>query len=173
VYTTGPIWGRIVDARGPRILLCCAFIFLLSGYMGMRHLFDVGLEEGQQTLSWLGFASLIMFSYLTGAGGNGGLTSSVNSTAKTFPDEMVSPFPHDSQSHVRSKNIAEGNDDRPGHLWLWTLCLPILNDCTHILRRQYLLVLAHTRYRHSLPYGSRLLLSEAYPITLSREDRRS
>jgi hypothetical protein len=28
---------------------------------------------------------------MTGSGGNGGLTSSVNSTAKTFPDKAVCP----------------------------------------------------------------------------------
>ncbi|RXW15826.1 hypothetical protein EST38_g10027 [Candolleomyces aberdarensis] len=88
VYTTGPVWGRIVDSRGPRILLCCAFVFLLGGYMGMRYLYDAGLPEGVNHLSVLSFAALVLCSYLTGAGGNGGLTSSVNSTARTFPDQM-------------------------------------------------------------------------------------
>ncbi|KAF5337303.1 hypothetical protein D9611_002979 [Ephemerocybe angulata] len=88
VYTTGPIWGRIVDTRGPRILLCSAFVFLLGGYMGIRYLYDRGLEKGQDSLGLLGFCALVVFSYLTGAGGNGGLTSSVNSTAKSFPDQM-------------------------------------------------------------------------------------
>ena len=90
VYTTGPVWGRIVDSRGPRILLSCAFVFLLGGYMGMRYLFNAGLPKGVEHLPVLGFVTLVLCSYLTGAGGNGGLTSSVNSTAKSFPDQMVS-----------------------------------------------------------------------------------
>ena len=56
----------------------------------MRYFYDRGLPEGVKTLSAGGFLALILCSYLTGAGGNGGLTSSVNSTAKTFPDEAVS-----------------------------------------------------------------------------------
>jgi hypothetical protein len=58
--------------------------------MGMRFLYDAGLPEGVKNLPILSFATLVLCSYLTGAGGNGGLTSSVNSTAKTFPDHMVS-----------------------------------------------------------------------------------
>ncbi|KAJ2914144.1 hypothetical protein MD484_g6264, partial [Candolleomyces efflorescens] len=88
VYTTGPVWGRIVDSRGPRILLSCAFVFLLGGYMGMRFLYDAGLPQGVKDLPTMSFITLVLCSYLTGAGGNGGLTSSVNSTAKTFPDHM-------------------------------------------------------------------------------------
>ncbi|TEB28962.1 MFS general substrate transporter [Coprinellus micaceus] len=82
VYTTGPIWGRIVDSRGPRILLGCGFAFLLGGYLGIRHLYDGGLAEKEDSISLLGFCALVICSYLTGAGGNGGLTSS------TFPDHM-------------------------------------------------------------------------------------
>ncbi|CAA7269647.1 unnamed protein product [Cyclocybe aegerita] len=87
VYSSGPIWGRIVDTRGPRILLAFAFVFLLGGYSGMRHLYEQGLPKGIMTLSTTAFVALATFSFLTGAGGNGGLTSAVNSTAKTFPDK--------------------------------------------------------------------------------------
>ncbi|EDQ98764.1 uncharacterized protein LACBIDRAFT_192361 [Laccaria bicolor S238N-H82] len=79
VYASGPIWGRIVDRRGPRILLACGFMFLLGGYSGIRHLYDEGIPDDAASLSTLGL-------FMTGAGGNGGLTSAVNSTAKTFPD---------------------------------------------------------------------------------------
>ncbi|KAH6890095.1 hypothetical protein BKA70DRAFT_1329013, partial [Coprinopsis sp. MPI-PUGE-AT-0042] len=55
VYSSGPIWGRIVDSRGPRILLACGFCFLLGGYLGMKHIFDAGLSEGQTSISiWAG-----------------------------------------------------------------------------------------------------------------------
>ncbi|KAF9474613.1 MFS general substrate transporter [Pholiota conissans] len=87
VYSSGPVWGRIVDTRGPRILLVCAFVFLLGGYSGMRYLYDTGLPVDVVTLSMIGFCMLVMCSFMTGAGGNAGLVSSVNSTAKTFPDK--------------------------------------------------------------------------------------
>ncbi|KJA16098.1 hypothetical protein HYPSUDRAFT_47749 [Hypholoma sublateritium FD-334 SS-4] len=87
VYSSGPVWGKIVDSRGPRILLVCSFLFLLGGYSGMRYLYDTGLPADVEHLSIIAFCALVLFSYLTGAGGNGGLVSSVNSTAKTFPDK--------------------------------------------------------------------------------------
>ncbi|KIK81069.1 hypothetical protein PAXRUDRAFT_80832, partial [Paxillus rubicundulus Ve08.2h10] len=33
---SGPIWGRIVDIKGPRIPLIGAFTFLLIGYSGIK-----------------------------------------------------------------------------------------------------------------------------------------
>ncbi|KAF8189660.1 major facilitator superfamily domain-containing protein [Pholiota molesta] len=87
VYSSGPVWGRIVDTRGPRILLACSFLFLLGGYSGIRYLYDRGLPEGVASLSTIAFCGLVLSSFLTGAGGNAGLVSAVNSTAKTFPDK--------------------------------------------------------------------------------------
>ncbi|PPQ80753.1 hypothetical protein CVT26_006964 [Gymnopilus dilepis] len=87
VYASGPVWGRIIDKRGPRIPLTGAFLFLLGGYSGIRYLYDGGIPTGKNTISTLTFCALVVFGFMTGAGGNGGLTSAVNSTAKTFPDE--------------------------------------------------------------------------------------
>ncbi|KAJ7618509.1 major facilitator superfamily domain-containing protein [Roridomyces roridus] len=86
VYASGPFWGRIVDARGPRIPLGCSFVFLLLGYTGIRHFYDAGVPEGT-SLSSLGLGLLIACSFMTGAGGNAGFTGVVNSTAKSFPDK--------------------------------------------------------------------------------------
>lgn len=83
------MWGKIVDARGPKSLLISAFTLLMGGYMGIRYLYDAGLPAGKTSLSTFGVVVLVMFSYMTGAGGNAGLVSSVNSTAKTFPDKAV------------------------------------------------------------------------------------
>lgn len=90
VYSSGPIWGRIIDLRGPRIPLTGAFLCLLGGYSGIRYLYNSGLPSGANTISTLTFCALIAFGFMTGAGGNGGLVSAVNSTAKTFPDQAVS-----------------------------------------------------------------------------------
>ncbi|KAG5643241.1 hypothetical protein DXG03_001290 [Asterophora parasitica] len=87
VYSSGPFWGRIVDLRGPQILLVSAFALLLTGYSGIRYIYDSGVPEASTTVSTLTFSLLVLCSFMTGAGGNGGLTSAVNSTAKTFPDK--------------------------------------------------------------------------------------
>lgn len=92
MYISAPIWGKLVDARGPRLLLVGAFVLLLAGYSGIRHIYDIGVPESDPrpaSLSTFSFYALVLCSIMTGAGGNGGLTGSVNSTAKTFPDRAV------------------------------------------------------------------------------------
>lgn len=89
VYSTAPFWGRIVDSRGPRILLALAFFSLLIGYNGLRLFYDQGVSEGETDISKLTFGALVVCGFLTGIGGNGGLTSAMNSTAKSFPDSLV------------------------------------------------------------------------------------
>lgn len=86
----GPLFGRIADSRGPRMLLFGAFISLISGYMGMKLLYDSGLPPDVKALPNLIFGALILCSLLTGLGGSLAYTASVNSTAKTFPDTAVS-----------------------------------------------------------------------------------
>ncbi|KAF5364602.1 hypothetical protein D9758_005619 [Tetrapyrgos nigripes] len=88
VYLNGPLWGKVVDQRGPRIPLLSAFLLLLIGYSGIRFIYDGGVPESSKKLPTVLFAMLIAFSFMTGMGGNGGITSAINSTAKTFPDAV-------------------------------------------------------------------------------------
>ncbi|EJD00756.1 MFS general substrate transporter [Fomitiporia mediterranea MF3/22] len=92
VYSTGPFWGRIVDRRGPRILLASAFALLLVGYSGIRYFYNnpdhAGANADAERISHFAFAVMTLCSFFTGAGGNGGFTSAVNASAKSFPDEM-------------------------------------------------------------------------------------
>ena len=88
--TSAPIWGRIVDSQGPRIPFVLSFAFLLGGYSGIKHLYDSGLLPGTSTLPALGFYMLVLCNFLTGIGSFGGITTSLNSTVKSFPDEVVS-----------------------------------------------------------------------------------
>lgn len=90
VYGTAPLWGRIVDTRGPRILLALGFVSLLVGYNGIRWFYDKGLPQDATDLSSIAFCALVFFGFLTGIGGNGGLSSAMNSTARSFPDGLVS-----------------------------------------------------------------------------------
>ncbi|EIN04341.1 MFS general substrate transporter [Punctularia strigosozonata HHB-11173 SS5] len=91
VYSTAPIWGRIADLKGPRMLLCIAFVGLLLGYSGIRHIYDAGLptqadSSTKAALPGLTFWILAFCNFLSGVGGNGGLCSALNVTARNFPD---------------------------------------------------------------------------------------
>ncbi|KAJ7600744.1 major facilitator superfamily domain-containing protein [Mycena floridula] len=86
VYLSGPVWGRIVDSRGPRSLFVGSFILLLAGYSGIMSFYQIGLPTPTSTLPGVRFALLVLCSFMTGSGGNAGLTAAINSTAKSFPD---------------------------------------------------------------------------------------
>ncbi|KAE9407188.1 hypothetical protein BT96DRAFT_971416 [Gymnopus androsaceus JB14] len=93
VYVSAPIWGKIVDSRGPKSLLLSGFVLLLAGYSGIRLIYDAGLPANTSTLSTAMLALLIACSFMTGVGGNGGLAAAINTTAKTFPDtSFISGF---------------------------------------------------------------------------------
>jgi MFS family permease len=87
---SGPILGRIVDKRGPRPLLIAAFILLLCGYSGIRGIFDAGLGK-EEDLSRVHMIILVLCSLISGVGGHAGMASAMNTTAKNFPDNLVSP----------------------------------------------------------------------------------
>ncbi|KAF8120704.1 major facilitator superfamily domain-containing protein [Boletus edulis] len=84
VYTSGPVWGRIVDHKGPRIPLIGASICLLVGYLGIKRMYDDGIGNAA-TVSPLHLALLVVCSFMTGLGGNAGLGAAMNTTAKSFP----------------------------------------------------------------------------------------
>jgi MFS family permease len=88
---SGPFWGKIVDTKGPRPLLISSFVFLLVGYTGIRGLFDAGLGN-EAELSRLRLVILILCSLITGLGANAGMASAMNTTARNFPDQFVSPL---------------------------------------------------------------------------------
>jgi len=88
VYIFGPVCGRIVDAKGPRITLMGAFISLLVGYTGIKYIYDDGIGSGA-SISPVHFAMLVMCSFLTGLGAIGGLSSAISTTAKSFPQSLV------------------------------------------------------------------------------------
>jgi len=74
-------------------MLVVAFIFLLVGYSSIRVIYDNGAPPSG-SISAFTFCLLVVCTFMTGAGGSGGLTSSVNATAKSFPDRAVSYRAH-------------------------------------------------------------------------------
>lgn len=83
VYLTGPIWGRVVDSRGPRMPLISALACLLVGYLGIKRIYDDGAGTA---LSFVHLVILIACSFMTGTAGNAGLAVAINTTAKSFPE---------------------------------------------------------------------------------------
>ena len=88
--TSNSLFGKIADSWSSHILLVCAFIFLISGYFGMKYFYDSGLPPEAKSLPNLIFGALIVCLFLVGSGGSSAYTASVNTTAKTFPDKVVS-----------------------------------------------------------------------------------
>ena len=70
-------------------LLILSFLFLFGGYTGLRGYFDAG-PSSDKNLPLLSLIALSTFSYVTGAGGSAGLIASINSTARSFPERLVS-----------------------------------------------------------------------------------
>ncbi|CAE6458669.1 unnamed protein product [Rhizoctonia solani] len=90
VYCSGPFWGKFIDARGPRIPLLVAFILLSFGYGGIRAFYTgaIALPESSAAQFNRSVAALFVLSFCTGSAGNAGITSAMNSAAKSFPDRM-------------------------------------------------------------------------------------
>jgi len=68
-----------------------ASVFCFAGYAGIKGIFDGGVATGA-TLSSGHFAMLVLCSSFTGVGAISGLSSAINTTAKSFPPSMVCYF---------------------------------------------------------------------------------
>lgn len=75
-----------------------SFLSLLIGYNGIRHFYDEFTDDPPaqpsimadvEKISMFSFCVLAFCSFLTGVGGDGGLTTAMNATAKSFPDRLV------------------------------------------------------------------------------------
>lgn len=86
VYGTAPFMGKLVDYKGPKPLLLISFVCLLVGYLGMRQYYIAGLPHDAAHLTSLSFAFLVVLAFFAGFGGNGGIMSAMNATAKSWPD---------------------------------------------------------------------------------------
>ena len=133
VYSSGPIWGRIVDSRGPRILLACSFVFLLVGYSGIRYLYDSGLAPDVLSAPAIIFYALLFCNFLTGLGSSGGITGSVNTTTKTFPDRAVCIHWLFCKVYFIHYSMTASIHGRSGNIWLWTISLSLLDYLPYIL----------------------------------------
>ncbi|ODN74856.1 hypothetical protein L202_07161 [Cryptococcus amylolentus CBS 6039] len=89
VYTTGPLWGKIVDSRGQKIPLLTGGLCCLLGYSLVHAFYTHSIpirSSSSSDISTPRLAFLMLSMFLTGAGGSAGLASAVNAVAKSFPD---------------------------------------------------------------------------------------
>ena len=85
----GPVVGRLVDSRGPRLVLSLGACAILAGYLSIRAIYDGGLGK-HSAFNAVGIYGLIAAEALTGIGSCCALSSSTNSVAKSFQSESVS-----------------------------------------------------------------------------------
>lgn len=131
-YSSAPLMGRLVDAKGPRIPLTTALVLLFIGYFGIKAIFDAGSGE---SISLTTLSVLILCKYLTGIGGNSGLVGSVNTVAKSFPDKLVSYGFSTFEKHL-SKPIAN-HDYGNRHIRLRIVSFPILHHRPRCIPRKH------------------------------------
>ncbi|KIM54537.1 hypothetical protein SCLCIDRAFT_41414, partial [Scleroderma citrinum Foug A] len=87
IYVFGPVWDCIADARGTWIPLIGAFISLLVGYMGIKCIHNDDIGSGA-SISLVHFAIHVLCALLTGFGAIGGLSSTLSTTARSFPQSL-------------------------------------------------------------------------------------
>lgn len=157
-----------MDRRGPRIPLIGAFILLLTGYSGVKLFFDAGLPEGVATMTTFNFCLLVFCSFMTGAGGNGGLTSSVNSTAKTFPDKTVRAHLDTcvTMTLIGQMWLTARNGDRVRYRRIWIVSVYFFNDCARHVRGEYISIPANSSTWHGTTHDRWLLPRQTNPTPI-------
>ena len=86
---SGPILGKLADSTGPRVSLTLAFVFLMTGYLGIKAVYD-GSEDNVDADSGGKLLALILFQLLSGIGSDAGFCGSLNTVVRSFPDKIVS-----------------------------------------------------------------------------------
>ena len=124
----------------PLSLLVAASILLFTGYTGLRRYFDAG-PSNDGNLPLFSLIAMSVFSFMTGVGGNAGLTSATNATAKSFPDYMVGcdsrvilPF------QLTLPCLTARNDGGFGSFRFWAICFRFFYPRTTVFPRKYLII---------------------------------
>ena len=89
VCGSAPFLGKLADSRGPRTALALSFVLLLTGYLGVKAMYDAS-EGNTKPAGGQTFLALILFQLLTGIGSEAGYCATLNVVIKSFPDKIVS-----------------------------------------------------------------------------------
>ena len=171
-YLSGPIWGRIVDRKGPQILLACASICLFIGYLGIRQMYDDCMVDAS-TVSPLRFALLVGCSFMTGSGGSAGLSAAMNATAKSFSSSSVRGF-FPSFSFVRSTDSQRSSarhNHCPGYVGFWAFRFLLFPAFKHHLSRRCICPSANPRHWNGDPDANRAACHQASPSSFDKFGR--
>jgi len=87
VSASAPFVGKLTDSRGPRLSLTLSFVLLLTGYLGIKGVYDAS-EDRTEPAGGGTLFTLILFGFLTGAGSFSGYTAALNTVAKSFPNSI-------------------------------------------------------------------------------------
>jgi MFS family permease len=89
VSASGPFVGKLADSTGPRLSLALSFVLLLTGYLGIKAVYDASEDNtgpaGAGTLS-----ALVLFELFSGIGSDTGYCAAMNAVMRGFPDRIVS-----------------------------------------------------------------------------------
>lgn len=89
MYGSAPFVGKLADSRGPRLSLTLSFILLLTGYLGIKAVYDVSGNSAKPAGDGTLFV-LMLFGLISGIGSNSGYPAALNTVAKSFPNKIVS-----------------------------------------------------------------------------------
>lgn len=100
--------------------------------MGIKSIFDAGLNEGQERASSTTVLLLVFCGFLTGTGGAGGASGSLNTVAKSFPEHIVSTgiYPVTFAAMPTTRLLHTENQFHSVRIiWFWTVSLLVLDNC--------------------------------------------
>jgi len=165
VYASAPFVGKLADSRGPRLSLSLSFVLLLTGYLGIKGVYDAS-ENNTEPAKAGTLLTLILFGLLSGIGSNAGYSAALNTVAKSFPNEIVSSNSAAITLAILTMLLdAENDRDRNHCLWLRTIGLCFFHSRTRGFPRQHFRFLAHSSGRDGHPDGARLVLDSTLPIS--------
>ena len=171
MYASGPFLGRLTDSTGSRPALTLAFVLLLSGYLGLKAIYDAS-EYNMGPVGDGTLFALVLFELLSGIGGGAGYSAALNTIVRSFPDRVVSSDPGSITSATLTLLFDLDVDrSRTHHLRLRTVRFPFFHDRTHVLSRRHFRFSARSSGRDSRPNGAWLVLHS--PLSVPRTHSRN
>ena len=168
VYASAPFVGKLADSRGPRLSLALSFVLLLTGYLGIRGVYDASEDNTEPAKGGTLFA-LILCGLLTGIGSNAGYSAALNTVAKSFPGKIVSPNSEPTLPTALTPLFGtENHHDRDCYLRLWIVGFRFFYDRTYDLSGKHFRFLAHSSSWGVHPDDTWLVSYSPLPISRTR-----